>query len=58
MKEYFWILGLNTRNVIQYIDLVSLGTLGASLVHPRKVFRFVIMWVEMRALSFRTATRN
>ena len=30
MKEHFWILGLNTRNVIQYIDLVSLG-LEASL---------------------------
>jgi DNA repair protein RadC len=43
MKEHFWILGLNTRNVIQYIDLVSLGTLGASLVHPREVFRFAIM---------------
>jgi len=43
MKEHFWILGLNTRNIIQYIDLVSLGTLHASLVHPREVFRFAIM---------------
>jgi DNA repair protein RadC len=43
MKDHFWILGLNTRNFIQYIDLVSLGTLGASLAHPREVFRFAIM---------------
>ena len=42
MKEHFWIVGLNTRNVIQYVDLVSLGTLNASLVHPREVFRFSI----------------
>jgi hypothetical protein len=24
-KEHFWILGLNTKNVIQYADLVSLA---------------------------------
>ena len=47
MKEHFWVIGLNTRNTIQYIDLVSLGTLNASLVHPREVFRFAIM----RAIS-------
>ncbi len=29
-KEHFWILGLNTKNVIQYADLVSLGSLSAS----------------------------
>ncbi len=43
MKEHFWVVGLNTRNVIQYVDLVSLGTLNASLVHPREVFRFAIL---------------
>jgi DNA repair protein RadC len=42
MKEHFWVIGLNTRCVIQYIDLTSLGTLNASLVHPREVFRFAI----------------
>jgi len=43
MKEHFWVIGLSTRNAIQYIDLVSLGTLNASLVHPREVFRFSII---------------
>lgn len=43
MKEHFWVIGLSTRNAIQYIDLVSLGTLNASLVHPREVFRFSIL---------------
>ena len=42
-KEHFWILGLNTKNVIQYTDLVSLGSLSASLVHPRETFRLAVM---------------
>jgi DNA repair protein RadC len=42
-KEHFWILGLNTRNLIIYCELVGLGTLNAALVHPREVFRFAIL---------------
>ena len=41
-KEHFWTIGLNQRNGIKYIELVSLGTLNASLVHPREVFRMAI----------------
>jgi DNA repair protein RadC len=43
MKEKCWVVGLNTRNFIVYVELVSIGTLNASLVHPREVFRFAIM---------------
>ena len=43
MKEHFWVLGLNTRNAIQYIDLASLGTLNSTLVHARELFRFAIL---------------
>jgi len=42
-KEHFWVVGLNTKNVIQYVDLCSLGILNRSLVHPREVFRLAIM---------------
>lgn len=42
-KEHFWVLGTNVKNVIQYIDLVSLGTLDSSLVHPRETFRLAIL---------------
>lgn len=41
-KEHFWTVGLNQRNGIKYIELVSLGTLNAALVHPREVFRMAI----------------
>ncbi len=42
-KEHFFALGLNTRNAVQYIDLVTLGTLDACLVHPRESFRHAVM---------------
>lgn len=42
-KEHFWVLGLNTKGVTKYIELVSLGSLNNSLVHPREVFRLAIM---------------
>lgn len=37
-KEHFWALYLDSRNSIRRIELVSLGTLNAALVHPREVF--------------------
>lgn len=41
-KEHFWAIGLNTSNSIRYIDVVSIGTLNNSLVHPRETFRNAI----------------
>ncbi len=41
-KEHFWIIGVNAKNVIKFIDLVSLGTLTASLISPREVFRLAV----------------
>lgn len=41
-KEHFWVMGCDTRLNVKFIDLVSLGTLDASLVHPREVFRLAI----------------
>ena len=37
-KEHFWVFHLDVRNRIKLIEQVSLGTLNASLVHPREVF--------------------
>lgn len=41
-KEHFWIIGVNAKNAIKFIDLVSLGTLTASLIAPREVFRLAV----------------
>ncbi len=42
-KEHFWSIGLDTKLVVKYVEVVTIGTLDASLVHPREVFRFAIM---------------
>jgi len=36
-KEHFWAIFLNTQNHYLMHTLVSIGTLSASLVHPREV---------------------
>jgi len=37
-KEHFYVLFLDTKNRILREDLISVGTLNASLIHPREVF--------------------
>lgn len=37
-KEYFKIILLNTKNCIISIELVSVGSLNSSIVHPRETF--------------------
>ena len=37
-KEHFWVFHLDSRNKIMMIELVSLGILNSSIVHPREVF--------------------
>ena len=41
-KEYFYILALDSRNNLVKMNNVSIGTLDASLVHPREVFKEAI----------------
>ncbi len=42
-KEHFFGVGLTSKNHIAYIDLVTLGVLDASLVHPRESFRHAVV---------------
>jgi DNA repair protein RadC len=41
-KEHFKLVLLNTRNKVTNIITISIGTLNASLVHPREVFKEAI----------------
>ena len=41
-KEHFKLILLNPRNKIIRISTISIGTLNASLVHPREVFKDAI----------------
>ncbi len=47
-KEHFFVIHLDTRNKVKIFELVSIGTINASLVHPREVFT--------RAITLRTAS--
>ena len=38
-KEHFAVLYLNARNQLIHQEVVSVGSLSASIVHPREVFR-------------------
>ena len=42
-KEHFWIMGVDTKNKIKYIELASLGILDASLIRPLETFRLAIL---------------
>ncbi len=47
-KEHFWVVLLDVRNRIIGIEEVSMGSLDASLAHPREVFKPAI---DARAAS-------
>lgn len=38
-KEHFWSLSLNTKNRLLKMSEVSVGSLNASIVHPRELFK-------------------
>ena len=42
-KEHFYVMHLDVRNRVKLVELVSLGTVDQSLVHPRETFRRAIM---------------
>jgi DNA repair protein RadC len=41
-KEHFVALYLNARNQLSHKETISIGTLNASLIHPREVFKSAI----------------
>lgn len=42
-REAFWVLPLTTKKEVMALDTVSVGTLSCSLVHPREVFKSLIL---------------
>jgi len=42
-REAFWVLHLNTQHRVIEKELVALGILDRSLIHPREVFRKAIL---------------
>jgi DNA repair protein RadC len=42
-REHFLVLLLNARHEVQGVELVSVGSLNASIVHPREVFKPAVL---------------
>ena len=42
-KEYFIALHLNGKNSIVCIEIISIGSLNQSIVHPREVFKSALL---------------
>lgn len=42
-RECFWVIPLTAKNQVIGINLVSMGSLTASIVHPREVFKLAIL---------------
>lgn len=42
IKEEFYVVCLNTANKISKVELISVGNLNSSVVHPREVFKVAI----------------
>ena len=42
-REYFIVIGLDTKNKPIYREIVHIGTLNETVVHPREIFKKAIM---------------
>ena len=42
-REYFFVIHLNTKGKIMYVEIVSIGTLNSTIVHPREIFKTAIL---------------
>lgn len=43
MQEQVWIIALNRKNKALGRSMVSLGSIGSSIVNPMEIFRFLIL---------------
>ena len=42
-KEHFYVMHLDIRSRVNLVELVSLGSLSSSIVHPRETFRRAVI---------------
>jgi DNA repair protein RadC len=42
-KEHYYVMHLNIKNQVLMVELVTVGTVSSSLVHPRETFRRAVL---------------
>jgi len=43
-EEHLYVVCLDTKNCVNKVHRICIGTLNASLIHPREVFKAAIQW--------------
>jgi DNA repair protein RadC len=51
-REHFGVVCMDTKNQPTHISIVSVGTLNASMVHPREVFKIAIISNSASIIAF------
>src|SRR5690606_21008762 len=49
-QEHFWVVGLNNKNKILFIELISLGAVNSVQVNPPEVFRMAIYKLAVKMI--------
>ena len=49
-QEHFWVVGLDGKNKVLFIELISLGAVNAVQVKPREVFRMAIYKMAVKMI--------
>ena len=49
-KEHLWIIGMNHKSKILYIELVSMGSVNTTTVEPMNVFRVAVLKGAIKAI--------
>ena len=42
-KEHYYVMHLDSKSKVKMVELVTVGTLNSSLVHPRETFRRAVI---------------
>ncbi|MBI4766605.1 MAG: JAB domain-containing protein [Deltaproteobacteria bacterium] len=42
-REHFWVISLDAKNKVKFVELIGIGTVDNCLAHPREVFRRAIV---------------
>lgn len=51
-REYFGVICVDTKNQPTHIEVVSVGNLNSSIVHPREVFKAAILSNSASIIAF------
>lgn len=42
-REYFYVIALDSKNRMRGLNCVSMGSLASSIIHPREVFKMLVL---------------